>query len=115
MAGEPSQETRAVGAEGAETCRPPPYKGHPMPDLAVEVRSASTWSHDVGAKKAGYERGGLPELWLVDTAAEAVLVFCRSAPRARSFDVAHELDRSQTLRSPLLPGFALELGELFGA
>ena len=37
------------------------------PDLAVEVRSASTWCHDVGSKKRVYERKGLPELWLIDT------------------------------------------------
>ncbi len=30
----------------------------PMPDLAAEVRSPSTWRHDVGAKKSGYEREG---------------------------------------------------------
>src|SRR4051794_3212157 len=45
---------------------------YPMPDLAVEVRSSSTWRYDVGAKRAGYERHGLPELWLVDTVAHTV-------------------------------------------
>ena len=87
----------------------------PMPDLAVEVRSPSTWRYDIGAKKAGYERHGLGELWLVDTAAEAVLVFGRSMRRAPSFDRALELDRGASLTSPLLPGFALALAELFPA
>lgn len=85
----------------------------PMPDLAVEVRSPSTWRYDIGAKKAGYERRGLRELWLADTAAEEVLVFRRSSPGANNFDVALELDRTQRLESPLLPGFALDLAELF--
>lgn len=84
-----------------------------MADLAVEVRSPSTWRDDVGAKKLGYERHGLPELWLVDTVDEAVRVFRRSTPGALSFDVALELDREQRLESPLLPGFALDLAELF--
>ena len=44
-----------------------------MPDIAVEVRSPSTWRYDIGAKKSGYERRGLPELWLVDTRADEVL------------------------------------------
>ncbi len=88
----------------------PPY---PMPDLAVEVRSPSTWRYDVGAKKAGYERQGLPELWLVDTQADVVLVFRRSSPAAPAFDVALELDRAQQLTSPLLPGFSLALAQLF--
>lgn len=85
----------------------------PMPDLAVEVRSPATWRYDIGAKKAGYERHDLRELWLVDTAAEEVLIFRRSRPGAASFDIALELDRDQVLTSPLLPGFALALTELF--
>ena len=89
---------------------PPPY---PMPDLAVEVRSPSTWRYDIGVKKAGYERHDLPELWLVDTAADEVLVFRRSRTGAPAFDIALELDREQTLTSPLLPSFALALAELF--
>jgi Uma2 family endonuclease len=91
---------------------PPPY---PLPDLAVEVRSPSTWRYDVGAKKTNYERHGLPELWLVDTAADEVLVFRRSAAAAQAFDVAVELGRGDTLTSPLLPGFALALDALFPA
>ena len=89
---------------------PPPY---PIPDLAVEIRSPSTWKYDIGAKKAAYERCGLPELWLVDTIAAEVLAFRRSASAVASFDIALELDRGEALTSPLLPGFALELDELF--
>jgi len=77
------------------------------------VRSPSTWRYDIGAKKAGYERHGLPELWLVDTAAEEVLVFKRSTSKAPSFDVALELTREDTITSPLLPGFAFSVAELF--
>jgi len=80
---------------------PPPY---PLPDLAVEVRSPSTWKHDVGAKKAAYERHGLPELWLVDTAADAVLVFRRSAIAARAFDLALELGRGDGAPLAAAPG-----------
>jgi len=87
----------------------------PMPHLAVEVRSPSTWRYDVGPKKSGYERTGLPELWLVDTAADVVLVFRRSTERRRRFDVVLELDRDDELTSPLLLGFSLSLSELFGA
>jgi Uma2 family endonuclease len=85
----------------------------PLPDVAVEVRSPSTWCYDIGAKKTNYERYGLPELWLVDTAADEVLVFRRSSPKSRTFDVSEELTREDTLTSPLLPGFALPLRELF--
>jgi hypothetical protein len=33
-----------------------------MERIDGEVRSPSTWRHDIGAKKAGYERAGLPGL-----------------------------------------------------
>lgn len=89
---------------------PPPY---PMPDLAVEVRSPGTWSYDIGPKKAAYERHGLPELWLVDTAAQEILVFRRSTPKAPAFDEVLELERHQRLTSPRLPAFAFELADLF--
>ncbi len=87
---------------------------YPVPDLAVEIRSPSTWRYDIGAKKSGYERAGLPELWLVDTAADEVLVFRRSAPDAPLFDVALELTRDEQLTSPRLPGFELALDAVFG-
>jgi len=86
----------------------------PMPDIAVEVRSPSTWRYDIGVKKARYEQHGLPELWLVDTAADEVIVFRRSTPKSPSFDDSLELARGDALTSPLLPGFALALDELFG-
>jgi len=89
---------------------PPPYAN---PDLAVEVRSPSTWRLDIGAKKAGYERHGVAELWLVDTSADVVLVFRRSQPNSPVFDVSLELTSADALTSPLLPGFSLPVGEIF--
>ncbi len=86
---------------------------YPMPDLAIEIRSPSTWRYDIGTKKTVYEREGLPELWLVDSDAAVLLVFRRSAASAPSFDVALELDAGATLTSPLLPDFALDVGALF--
>ena len=83
------------------------------PALAVEVRSPSTWRYDVGAKKRTYERQGLAELWLVDTAADVVLVYRRSSPAAADFDVALEPAPPEALTTPLLPGFSLGLAGLF--
>jgi Uma2 family endonuclease len=82
-----------------------------VPDLAVEVRSESTWRYDIGVKKARYESAGVAELWLVDTRAPSVLVFRRSAPQAPAFDLARA--RRASLASPLLPGLALDLTRLF--
>ena len=90
---------------------PMPY---PMPDLVVEVRSPSTWRCDIGVKKAYYELHGAAELWLVDTAADVVLAFRRSSPKAEHLDVSVELAAGETLTSPLLPGFAVAVAEIFG-
>lgn len=86
---------------------------YPLPDLAIEVRSPSTWRYDVGVKCAAYERAGLGELWLVDTQAPAVRVYRRCDPRAPAFDVALELGVEDELSSPRLPGFALAIAPLF--
>lgn len=83
------------------------------PDLVAEVRSPSTWRYDVGTKRATYERAGVAELWLVDTEADSVLVFRRSTASAPGFDVALELRSGENLATPLLPGLAIGLTELF--
>lgn len=83
-----------------------------IPDLVVEVRSPSTWRYDIGRKKRRYEQHGLRELWLVDTAAGVVVVFRRS-PGSDEFDVELELSVTDTITSPLLPGFELALVEVF--
>jgi Uma2 family endonuclease len=99
-------------AAGREPADWDAYPEH-LPDLCVEIRSTSTWRYDIGAKKRVYERAGLPELWLVDDAANSVLVYRRSMPDSRVFDVALELGKSERLTSPHLPGFELALDELF--
>jgi Uma2 family endonuclease len=86
----------------------------PLPDIAVEVRSPSTWRYDIGPKKRRYEQHGLPELWLVDTDADEVFVFRRSAPDAAEFDVVLQIARGDHLTSPQLPDFELSLDALFG-
>jgi Uma2 family endonuclease len=99
-------------AEGhaPELMAPRPY---PPPDLVVEVRSPSTWRHDIGRKKSGYEATGVRELWLVDFT--SVLVFRRSDPKRPDFDVTLELTPAETLTSPLMPAFALPLAGLYPA
>jgi Uma2 family endonuclease len=78
------------------------------PDLAVEVRSPGTWHRDIGRKLKRYRDAGTQELWLVDTPARTVLTF-----RAGSFAEPREVGPGQQLTSPLLPGFALPIDELF--
>jgi len=84
-----------------------------LPDFAVEVRSQSTWRYDSGPKRKHYEASGLRELWLVDTASRTVIVNRRSRDDAPEFDVILEVGVGDTLTTPLLPGFAIGVGELF--
>lgn len=83
------------------------------PDLVVEVRSPTTWRYDVHVKKSRYEAAGTPELWLVDTLADSVLVFRRSSSAEPLFDLALEVSAPDQLTTPVVPGFALDLGVLF--
>lgn len=85
----------------------------PLPDLAIEVRSPSTWRYDIGRKKDRYEELGVAELWLVDHPVQTIIVFRRSSAAAPRFDVSLELAPPETLTSPLLPGFALPMANVF--
>ncbi|MDN5861286.1 MAG: Uma2 family endonuclease, partial [Pseudonocardia sp.] len=92
------------------TARPPEGSRHDgPPDLAVEVRSPGTWRLDIGPKRDTYLAAGVRELWLVDTPAATVLVY----RAGESLDDATEVGPGETLTSPLLPGFALAIDELF--
>lgn len=88
---------------------PAPY---PLPSIAAEIRSPSTWRYDLGTKKSSYERHGLAELWLLDTVAHTALVYRRSRHGAPSFDLALELSGAEPLTSPLLSGFSVTADEI---
>jgi Uma2 family endonuclease len=63
------------------------------PDLVVEILSAGTYYHDTGAKRAGYERAGVRELWLIDPyGAEGTQVLRRDAATASFVPVKPEGD-----------------------
>jgi len=85
-----------------------------VPDLVVEVRSAGTWALDLGPKRRLYERHGVGELWLVDTATRSVLVFARPASESTFADPV-EVGSDETLTSALLPGFAAPVSALIPA
>ena len=83
------------------------------PELVVEVRSPSTWRYDTTIKFRTYESAGVAEVWLVDTASNTVLVYRRSALGSAIFDVAFELGFGETLTSPLLEDFVIDIADLF--
>ncbi|HYC92471.1 MAG TPA: Uma2 family endonuclease [Thermoanaerobaculia bacterium] len=77
------------------------------PDLAVEILSPSNRQYDEQVKLKTYERLGVAEYWIVDPDESSVRIFRRSGER---FTPA---DAGDTLTTPLLPGFALPLRDLF--
>lgn len=83
------------------------------PSLVIEVRSPLTWRYDVGTKLRMYEAHGVAEVWLVDTAADVVLVYRRRAPESIHFDVELEFGPGDTLFTPLVEGWEIDLARLF--
>lgn len=86
-----------------------------VPELVVEVLSASTRRFDLGLKWAGYESAGASELWIVDPRTDSIVVHRRSTPDAATFDVVEEFAASadDCLRSALMEGLAIEVARVF--
>jgi Uma2 family endonuclease len=94
------------------TAAPAPVPGQVLrvvPDLVVEVLSASTASQDRGEKKAVYERNGVLEYWLVDARSTEVTVFHSIDGR---FDGGTVYGVTDSLSSRILEGLAIEVREL---
>jgi Uma2 family endonuclease len=92
--------------------RPTGNSSDAPPELAVEVRSPTTWRYDVGRKREIYEAAGVVELWLVDPEAATILVW-RRPPGADTFDQVSVLGAGDDLSTPVLDGFRLSVDELF--
>lgn len=83
------------------------------PALVVEILSRGTRKTDEQIKRRLFERGGVREYWVVDPEHDLIKVFRRDADGA--FPRVAELSAAagETLRTPLLPDFALSLPDLF--
>ena len=88
--------------------RPPLTRGalDSVPDLVAEVLSPATRANDLGAKRDMYLGAGIRELWLTDPQSGTVTAVQPDG---------HEetFGRGDPLRSPLLPGFAVDLARVF--
>ena len=74
------------------------------PDLAIEIVSPSTESHDRGRKMRLLASHGVRELWLVDPDAETIEVY---ALHGKEFVVAGIASGAEPVRSLLLPDLSL--------
>jgi len=82
------------------------------PDLAVEVLSPGTRRTDETLKRRLYERNRIGEYWVVDPEIEVVKVY-RLAGDAYGRAIELVLERDEVVTSPLLPGLALRLKNVF--
>ena len=80
------------------------------PDLVVEIRSPSTAGLDEVTKRELYERYGVPEYWLADPEAQTVTVLLLGES---GYEVVGIYAKGDTLTSPTLKGFSLNLDEIF--
>ena len=80
------------------------------PDLAIEIISPSDPNRDRVRKREIYQRHGVAEYWLVDPDARNVTALTL---RDGAYLTAGIYGESDTLTSPTLRGFTLDLAELF--
>lgn len=83
------------------------------PALLVEVLSKSTRKHDAQTKRRLFERTGVREYWLVDPELDTVQVLRLSDKNRLVRVVELTAEDDEVLTSPLLPGLAVNLRELF--
>lgn len=84
------------------------------PDLVVEILSPSTSRKDQREKFDRYERAGVREYWVVDSAAWSVWVYRRTpAGRFDDGELKERLGDTAPIASSVLEGFAVDPVALF--
>lgn len=81
------------------------------PDLVVEILSPGTAKRDLGPKRARYEAAAVPEYWIVDPEKRRIEVLSLRQGRYQRHGL---FESGETLGSPLLGGFELEVLQVFG-
>jgi Uma2 family endonuclease len=80
------------------------------PDFVVEILSPKTRKLDLVNKKRVYARLGVKELWIVDPESAAIIVYQFEVDTENS---TKELIISDTIDTPLLPGFSMKVSATF--
>ena len=99
-----------VSNERAHIITPAGVQG--APDLVVEILSPATAERDKGYKRALYARNGVKEYWIVGTDAGAITVLLLGDD---GYEVVGTFGEGDTLSSPTLEGFRLEVNDVFGS
>ena len=80
------------------------------PDLVVEILSPATAERDRTIKLDLYAQHGVQEYWIVDPDVKTVTVLLRGESH---FEVSGIYGEGQSLRSPILAGFSVDLEAVF--
>ena len=80
------------------------------PDLVVEILSPGTAGRDLGPKRTLFERGGVPEYWIVDPEAATVEVLSLQDGTYRRLGL---FGQGEQLRSWRLAGLEMAIAEVF--
>lgn len=83
---------------------------HGAPDFVAEVLSPRTARYDLNAKRSGYARSGVRELWLVYPEAKRVDVF-HLQENAETPAASYSL--GQIFQSPLFPDLDISIDQIF--
>jgi Uma2 family endonuclease len=85
---------------------------HAAPELVVEILSPGSKNEqrDRETKLKLYSRRGVEEYWIVNWLIREIEVYRRKNKRLRFIETLHSSD---TLTSPLLPGFSCQVREIF--
>ena len=97
-----------ISGERAGIITPANIQG--APDLIVEIRSDSTAERDETLKRQLYAERGVQEYWLVDPDAATIAVLLL---RGDAYAEETVYSMGQTLTSPTLAGFSVNLDEIF--
>ena len=83
------------------------------PALVAEVASPSTRRRDRRQKRDLYARAGVREYWIIDPDANTIIMFRRTLDGEFPVVATLHAAAGDSLTTPMLPGFALELTHYF--
>lgn len=84
---------------------------HDTPVFAVEILSPGTTSHDTITKRELYEKNGVGEYWIVNAKTRGIAQLVLRKKRY----VVKELGEADAIKSSVLEGFEMKVGELIGS
>jgi Uma2 family endonuclease len=81
-------------------------------DLVMEIVSPADRQRDLVTKRREYAQAGIPEYWIVDGEQQAIIVLTLAG---EIYQVHGAFGPGEQADSVLLPGFAVDVDEVFGA